>query len=328
MSYISPLFTFSHSIHYPSVYVQAANPGIDLAKLHPTALRHPRSLDLTKKLTPTAGGAGADATNAADFAANLLEGWANGVSSELVLYMRTIESLSTHVDEFELSRLIYDHYIAKISAISKKAALDEDGMEAPRLAERMQRNMGKLRDATAEYDRKKEVVERMLRASTCGKGIEGRLNPIADRMTQFLGLRAGCRFNVVREHAKNFSRTKGTVGDPKEEDSSSDTDSDVGEEDEAYFDDENEWDVRGAPISDTADLSKHNFLRVYKPRFKSITQHMPREKPKHKEGWLTVRQEKKLMSSRHFCVLRGDILSLYMNANEPLGGMEPIKNVS
>jgi hypothetical protein len=85
--------------------------GVDPSTLHDTQKRHPRSLDLTKKLTPTSGGAGSDAGNAADFNSNLLEGWANGVTSSLVQYMRGSELMGAHVARFEASRLKYDHYV-------------------------------------------------------------------------------------------------------------------------------------------------------------------------------------------------------------------------
>ena len=51
---------------------------------------------------------------------------------------------------------------------------------------------------------------------------------------------------------------------------------------------------------------------------------MPREKPKHFEGILHVRQEKKLLSSRNFCILKGDVLEGYNNQTEPLFGVPPL----
>ncbi len=84
--------------------LSAAN--VNLATLHPTSRRNPRSLDLTKKLTPSMGGAGSDSCTSADFSSNLLEGWANGVTSELTVYMRAIDSISVHVDNFVSVELV------------------------------------------------------------------------------------------------------------------------------------------------------------------------------------------------------------------------------
>jgi hypothetical protein len=208
--------------------------------------------------------------------------------------------------------------------------MEDDGMEAKSLADRMARNMVKLKTATQQYDEEKIKVSGMLKAASSEKGISGRMDPIVDRMVQFLGLQAGCRFNVLHEHTAAFGRTSGIMGGNADSpDSSSDTDSDIGAEDEAYADDGFEWSPGGVPIQEVSaeTAAKMNFLAAYKPRFKSLTRLMPREKPKHKEGFLNVRQEHKLMSSRNWAVLRGDVLSLYMNQTEPLLGMEPVKDI-
>jgi hypothetical protein len=83
-----------------------------------------------------------------------------------------------------------------------------------------------------------------------------------------------------------------------EVDSESDTDSDTSDVDYSPAEGEDdEWDEEevGQPKDDReklARITKRNFLRLYKPRYKSLTRSMPREKPKHYEGWLLVRQER------------------------------------
>ena len=83
---------------------------------------------------------------------------------------------------------------------------------------------------------------------------------------QFLGLSAGCRFSVLANHNRSFGRTTGALGGHESEpDSSSDTDSDTG--DEAFADDGNDWELDGSPVAEEEEGSPRNFLRVYKPRY-------------------------------------------------------------
>ncbi|GMI49170.1 hypothetical protein TrCOL_g6103 [Triparma columacea] len=99
------------------------------------------------------------------------------------------------------------------------------------------------------------------------------------------------------EHQEEYGRTKGPLGGG-EVDSESDTDSDTSDIDYSPAEGEDdEWDEEevGQPKDDReklARITKRNFLRLYKPRYKSLTRSMPREKPKHYEGWLLVRQER------------------------------------
>ena len=351
--------------------------GQDVSNLHDELKTNPRAKHLLRSFTPTPLGAGADSCSYADFSQNLVDGLANSVTAEIRDYKREIDSLGGLVQGYTHCKQRYDHYVAKLTTLSAKAASSEDGVETAKISAKLTRNMEKLKVATLgeirrgaknerSEGREKHSDDRVLHSSkltdfcsslrsspslivendcalvqACGeltaatslRGIGGRLDPIIDRLVQDMGLDAGCRLGYVVQHQNLYGKTKGTLGG-QDEDSESDTDSDTedeaykaGEDDEGWYDDDEE----GAQPKDARErleaLGKRNFLQLYKPRHKSLTRYMPREKPKHYEGFLLVRQEKKLLSSRCFCVLRGNLLCVYGNANEPLFGIPAIYDI-
>ncbi|GMH49623.1 hypothetical protein TrVE_jg5201 [Triparma verrucosa] len=294
--------------------------GADLSKMHADDKVHRRTQDLIKRLCSTAFGAGSDTTSAADFASNLMDGLASGVTSQLVNYQREMVRLNALIEGYQNKRDKYNHYVTKLTALSQKAASEEDGMEAAKISAKLARNMEKLKVATHSNDEALVVVCGELQAATSIKGIKGRMDPILDRLVQFFGLIDGSHLENVIMHQVEFGKTRGVLGNPENEDSGSDTDSDT--EDEAYAEEEidTEEEEEGFEVTHT----HKNYLRQFKPRYKSLTRFMPREKPKHFDGFLSVRQEKKLLSSRNYCILKGDILEGYNNESEPLFGSPPI----
>ncbi|GMI18499.1 hypothetical protein TrLO_g14663 [Triparma laevis f. longispina] len=294
--------------------------GADLSKMHSDDKVHRRTHDLLKRFATTPFGAGADTTSAADFASNLMDGLASGVTSQLVAYQREMVRLNALIEGYENKRNKYNHYVTKLTTLSQKAASEEDGMEAAKISAKLARNMEKLKNATHSNDEALVVVCGELQAATSIKGVKGRMDPMLDRIVQFFGLIDGSHLENVVMHQAEFGKTRGVLGSCENEDSGSDTDSDT--DDEAYAEEEidTEEEEEGFEVTHT----HKNYLRQFKPRYKSLTRFMPREKPKHFDGFLNVRQEKKLLSSRNYCILKGDILEGYNNETEPLFGSPPI----
>ena len=195
----------------------------ELSKMHAENKKHRRTQDLLRRFAVTPFGAGSDTTSAADFAQNLIDGLASGVIAPLSSYQRELQKLNSLIGGYEKKRAKYDHYVAKLTTLSQKAAAEEDGMEAAKISAKLARNMEKLKNATHMNDEALEVVCGELSAATSIKGIQGRVDPILDRLIQFFGLLDGSHLDNVIAHQQTFGRTSGILGNPDNDDSGSDT---------------------------------------------------------------------------------------------------------
>jgi hypothetical protein len=173
--------------------------GQDVSKLHEELLNDPRARSLLKSFTPSQLGAGADTCSYADFSSNLADGIATSVTAAVRDYKREVDSLSALVQGYAERKARYDHYVSKLTSLSARAASEEDGMEAGKISAKLARNMEKLKAATLNHDIALEQAKGELRAATSGKGVKGKLDPITDRLLQFMGLDAGCRLGYVME---------------------------------------------------------------------------------------------------------------------------------
>jgi len=218
--------------------------GADLSKMHHENKRHRRTQDLMKRFATTPFGAGSDTTSAADFAQNLLDGLASGVTAPLVSYQRELATLNTLIEGYEAKSAKYNHYVTKLTTLSQRAAAEEDGMEAAKISAKLARNMEKLKVATHLNDESLEVVCGELSAATSIKGIQGRVDPILDRLVQFFGLLDGSHMDNVMAHQQQFGRTTGILGNAENDDSGSDTDSETDDEVYAQEDIDTEEEVR------------------------------------------------------------------------------------
>jgi len=306
------MFSSLKDLYYVSHVMQQNNSNSNSInnKRRPSAIEdhHPRTLNLDL---------------ASNFLTALMSAFSKSIALSMNKYLSQVEDVETSVTKYQASKVKYEHYVVKLSSIGKKAA-EEDDLSSSKITKKLSRNNEKLRHATLKFDKQEFHITQTLSAVTSAKGIESSLNPIVDRVMQFFGLLGGFYYLKAVEQQKQFCRTRGTLANDGASDSSAsdDDDEDFAADDFNYeedFDDDFDKTTNATP-----DLTKRNYLLPYKPRYSSLVKFLDLENPKHFAGVLSIKRAKKMFSSKHYCVLRGNKLNGYLSENEAFFGVEPI----